>query len=162
MTGVQTCALPILFSSIPDAFLYAWKDALNVMKIMWTELANWINANAKIEIPKTKVGNQEIGGKTVQLKVPRFDVGGSIPNNGSLFVANERGAEVVANMGSRTGVMNTDQMEAAVANGMIKALAAGGQNVTVVLEGDASNFFTAMVRENNNAIMRVGASPLRV
>ena len=151
-----------IFSSIPDAFLYAWKDALNVMKIMWTELANWINANAKIEIPKTKVGNQEIGGKTVQLKVPRFDVGGSIPNNGSLFVANERGAEVVANMGSRTGVMNTDQMEAAVANGMMKALAAGGQNVTVVLEGDASNFFTAMVRENNNAIMRVGASPLRV
>ena len=151
-----------IFSSIPDAFLYAWKDALNVMKIMWTELANWINANAKIEIPKTKVGNQEIGGKMVQLKVPRFDIGGSIPNNGSLFVANERGAEVVANMGSRTGVMNTDQMEAAVANGMMKALAAGGQNVTVVLEGDASNFFTAMVRENNNAIMRVGASPLRV
>ena len=96
------------------------------------------------------------------MQVPRFDVGGSIPNNGNLFFANESGAEVVANMGSRTGVMNTDQMEAAIANGMMKALAANGQNVTVVLEGDASSFFSAMVKENNNAIMRVGASPLRV
>ena len=151
-----------MFSAIPKAFMYAWKDALNVMKIMWTEIANWINANAKIEIPKTKIGKNEIGGGTVQLRIPRFDVGGSIPNDGSLFFANEKGPEVMANMGSRTGIMNTDQMEAAIANGMMKALAAGGQNVTVVLEGDASNFFTAMVRENNNAIMRVGASPLRV
>lgn len=151
-----------MFNGIPEAFRAAWQNAINVMKSMWSQMANWINSNAKIEIPKTKVGNQEIGGQTVQLKIPRFDVGGSIPNNGNLFFANERGAEVVANMGSRTGVMNTDQMEAAIANGMMKALAAGGQNVTVVLEGDASNFFTAMVRENNNAIMRVGASPLRV
>ena len=151
-----------MFNGIPEAFRAAWQNAINVMKSMWSQMANWINSNAKIEIPRTKVGNQEIGGQTVQLKIPRFDIGGSIPNNGNLFFANERGAEVVANMGSRTGVMNTDQMEAAIANGMMKALAAGGQNVTVVLEGDASNFFTAMVRENNNAIMRVGASPLRV
>ena len=154
--------LTTMFAGIPEAFKEIWKNALNITKVMWVEMANWINTNAKIDIPKVKIGTKELGGSTVQLRVPRFDVGGSIPNNGNLFFANESGAEVVANMGSRTGVMNTDQMEAAIANGMMKALAAGGQNVTVVLEGDASNFFTAMVRENNNAIMRVGASPLRV
>lgn len=150
-----------MFSAIPKAFMYAWKDALNVMKIMWTELANWINANAKIEIPKTKIGKNEIGGGTVQLRIPRFDVGGSIPNDGSLFFANEKGPEVMANMGARTGIMNTDQMEAAIANGMAKALAANGQNVTIVLEGDTASLFTAMVKENDNAIRRTNTSPLR-
>ena len=150
-----------MFSAIPKAFRLAWQEALNIMKIMWTEMANWVNKNAKIEIPKTKVGNQELGGQTVQLRIPKFDVGGSIPNNGSLFYANEKGPEVMANMGSSTGIMNTDQMEAAIANGMMRALANGGQNVTVVLQGDASSFFTAMVKENNNSIMRTGSSPLR-
>ena len=150
-----------MFSAIPKAFMYAWKDALNVMKIMWTELANWINANAKIEIPKTKIGKNEIGGGTVQLRIPRFDVGGSIPNDGSLFFANEKGPEVMANMGSRTGIMNTDQMEAAIANGMAKALAENGQNVTIVMEGDTASLFTAMVKENDNAIRRTNSSPLR-
>ena len=151
-----------MFSAIPKAFRMAWQDAVNILKSVWAEMANWINQNAQLEIPKVKVGNNDYGGQKVRIQVPRFDVGGSIPNNGNLFFANESGAEVVANMGSRTGVMNTDQMETAIANGMMKALAANGQNVTVVLEGDASSFFSAMVKENNNAIMRVGASPLRV
>ena len=154
--------LNVMFSAIPKAFRFAWQDAMNVMKSIWAEMSSWINKNVQFDIPKVKVNNQEIGGQKVRVEVPRFDVGGSIPNNGNLFYANESGPEIVANMGSRTGVMNTDQMEAAIANGMMKALAANGQNVTVVLEGDASSFFSAMVKENNNAIMRVGASPLRV
>jgi hypothetical protein len=151
-----------MLSGIPEAFKKAWLDALNVMKQMWSEMAKWVNANAKIEIPKTKIGNQEVGGGSVQLRIPRFDVGGSIPNDGSLFFANEKGPEVMANMGRSTGIMNTDQMETAIANGMAKALANGNQNVTVVLNGDAASFFTAMVKENNSSIMRTGASPLRV
>lgn len=151
-----------MLSTVPKAFKAAWGDALNIMRSMLAEMANWINTNALIEIPKVKLGEKEFGGQTMRVKVSKFDVGGSIPNNGSLFIANEKGPEVMANMGSRTGIMNTDQMEAAIANGMAKALANGGQNVTVVLEGNAADFFNAMVKENNNAIMRVGASPLRV
>lgn len=150
-----------MVSSIPKALKLAWSDALDIMKEMWSEMANWINENAKIEIPKVKMSDKEFGGQTMRIKVSKFDVGGSIPNNGSLFIANEKGPEVMANMGSSTGIMNTDQMEAAIANGMAKALAANGQNVTVVLQGDVSTLFTAMVKENNNAIMRVGSSPLR-
>ena len=150
-----------MFSAIPKAFQMAWYDTINIMKQMWAELAQWINTNAKIEIPKTKIGKNEIGGGTVQLRIPRFDVGGSIPNDGSLFFANEKGPEVMANMGSRTGIMNTDQMEAAIANGMAKALAENGQNVTIVMEGDTASLFTAMVKENDNAIRRTNSSPLR-
>lgn len=153
--------LSTMFAGIPKAFQMAWADTINIMKQMWAELAQWINTNAKIEIPKTKIGKNEIGGGTIQLRIPRFDVGGSIPNDGSLFFANEKGPEVMANMGSSTGIMNTDQMEAAIANGMARALAANGQNVTVVLEGDTASLFTAMVKENDNAIRRTNSSPLR-
>lgn len=150
-----------MVSSIPKAMKLAWSDALEIMKEMWIEMARWINENVKIEVPKVKANGKDFGGQTVQVRVQKFDVGGSIPNTGNLFFANESGPEVVANMGSSTGIMNTDQMEAAIANGMARALAANGQNVTVVLQGDVSTLFTAMVKENNNAIMRVGSSPLR-
>lgn len=153
--------LTMMFAGIPEAFKEIWKNALNITKVMWVEMANWINTNAKIDIPKVKIGTKELGGSTVQLRVPRFDVGGSIPNDGSLFFANEKGPEVMANMGTSTGIMNTDQMEAAIANGMMRAIANGGMNVTVVLEGDTASLFTAMVKENDNAIRRTNSSPLR-
>lgn len=47
---------------------------------------------------------------------------GGVPDIGTLFYAGEAGAEVVANMGHSTGVMNVDQMEAAVANGNIEVI----------------------------------------
>ena len=47
---------------------------------------------------------------------------GGVPDIGTLFYAGEAGAEVVANMGHSTGVMNVDQMEAAVANGNVEVI----------------------------------------
>lgn len=151
-----------MLSGIPNTFRIMWDNTIKVMKTMWAEFAQWVNNNASIEIPKTKIGNTEIGGKDIRLKIPKFDIGGSIPNDGSLFIANERGPEVMANMGNRTGIMNTDQMREAIRQGMAEALASSGQNVNVYLNGDAATFFTAMVKENNSSIMRTGASPLRV
>ena len=48
--------------------------------------------------------------------------GGVVPNTGSLFYAGEAGAEVVANLGHSTGVMNVSQMQDAVANGNIEVV----------------------------------------
>lgn len=45
--------------------------------------------------------------------------GGMVPNKGQLIQVNERGPEIVANMGSHTGIMNVNQMQEAVANGNI-------------------------------------------
>lgn len=56
--------------------------------------------------------------------VQMYAGGGAIENNGTLFLAGESGAEIVANMGSHTGVMNVGQMEAAVANGNDKVVSA--------------------------------------
>ena len=152
------------FSFIIEAFEKSFEIIIQTFKDMWNSFADFLNSNIKITIPEVHLpfGGGTIPETQLGLKIPKFATGGSIPNDGSLFIANERGAEVVANMGNRTGVMNTDQMEQAIANGMARALANNSQNVTVVLNGDAANFFTAMVKENNNYIMRTGASPMRV
>ena len=42
-------------------------------------------------------------------------------NAGTAFIAGEAGAEVVANIGNRTGVMNTDEMRESVAQGVVDA-----------------------------------------
>ena len=141
----------------------AWTNAIQNIKNIWNKFADWVNANLSIDIPAVNImGNELSPAKHISLNLPHFDVGGSIPNTGQLFIANESGPEVMANLGSKTGIMNTEQMENAIAAGMMKALAASGQTVQVVLNGDAATFFTAMVKENNNSIMRTGASPLRV
>ena len=94
--------------------------------------------------------------------------GGSIENNGSLFIAGEAGPEIVADMGSRTGVMNVDQMEAAVANGnlgVINAIygmanmivkAVDSLDVDVTLDGQS--LADKMYRYNQQAANRYGAA----
>lgn len=47
---------------------------------------------------------------------------GGMPDTGTLFYAGEAGAEVVANMGHSTGVMNMSQMQEAVASGNIEVV----------------------------------------
>lgn len=106
-----------------------------------------------------------IGGKkfgfniqTLQtISIPRLEKGGMVPNNGTMFIAGEAGAEVVANIGNRTGVMNTDQMQKSVeqgilnatgsiANAVAAAVAKSGQNgiaptVEVTVKADSETLY---------------------
>lgn len=69
----------------------------------------------------TKIKNAEIFGwkpfsflgtiTVPQIPLLQLAEGGSVPNRGSLILAGEAGPEVVANMGGRTDVLNTRQME---------------------------------------------------
>lgn len=55
-----------------------------------------------------------------EVSLPRLADGGMV-NAGTAFIAGEAGAEVVANIGNRTGVMNTDEMRESVAQGVVDA-----------------------------------------
>lgn len=55
-----------------------------------------------------------------EVSLPRLADGGMV-NAGTAFIAGEAGAEVVANIGNRTGVMNTDEMRESVAQGVVTA-----------------------------------------
>ena len=86
-----------------------------------------INALNKLsfDVPDWVLG---IGGKHFgfnirnisEVSLPRLENGGMV-NAGTAFIAGEAGAEVVANIGSRTGVMNTDEMRESVAQGVVDA-----------------------------------------
>ena len=53
-------------------------------------------------------------------QIPTLAQGGMV-NAGTMFIAGEAGAEVVANIGNRTGVMNTDEMSQSVQQGILNA-----------------------------------------
>lgn len=107
-------------------------------------------------------------GEAVRGNALGFASGGSIENNGTLFVAGEAGAEVVADMGSRTGVMNVDQMEAAVANGnigvinaiygMANAIVKAVNEIDPDITLDGQSLANKMYQYNKNAATRYGAT----
>lgn len=76
---------------------------------------------------------------------------GGYPGSAQLFIARERGAELVGAIGNHTAVMNNDQIVASVSAGVANAVAAvmqayggNGGSVNVVLQGDVKKFFRAM------------------
>lgn len=133
--------------SIKDRLVSAWNTA-----------KTWWNKNVKLSIPSLsfKVTYTTKGLNGIQKAIvnalgldgwPKlsFAANGGIFDAGSLIWAGEAGAEVVANAGGgRTGVMNVEQMQNAVYEGVYAAVMAatransgngGSQSVNVYLDG---------------------------
>lgn len=94
--------------NLPGALAYVWEQ---LQKALY---------NNPLQMPTVTTYNtsEDFRGKT-SIAGTKLASGGSVPNVGSLILAGEAGPEVVANLGNRTGVMNIEQMEAAVSNGNI-------------------------------------------
>lgn len=122
----------------------------------WNSAKSWWNSNAKlstklnISVPKITVKWDTATAFGKSFKYPTgfkldFAANGGIFDQGSLVWAGERGAEIVANAsGGRTGVMNVQQMQDAVYEGVYAAVVAamgatggngGSQPVNVYLDG---------------------------
>jgi hypothetical protein len=99
---------------------------------------DWVKA---ISIGSTVAGSMLL----VSSSIPKFADGG-LPDKGSLFVAGEAGAEIVTNMGGgQSGVMNMEQLESAVARGMIIGLSTVdfGDDRPIYINIDGQRFFNA-------------------
>lgn len=75
---------------------------------------------------------------------------GGYPTTGQMFIAREAGPELVGTIGGQTAVVNNQDIVSAVSTGVANAVASvmgSGQNVTVVLEGDAKGLFKAVQKE---------------
>ena len=89
-------------------------------------------------------GKEMSNAKKIQLgtNFSGYYADGGFPTRGSLFVANEAGAELVGNIGGKTAVANNDMIVQAIENasyrGMVKALAVQGSNRDVI-EFDFTN-----------------------
>ncbi len=125
------------------------------LKSAWSSAKTWWNKNVRldtklnIKVPTVKIKWETASAFGKSFKYPKgfdlkFAAAGGIFDAGSLIWAGERGAEVVANAGGgKTGVMNIQQMQDAVYEGVYAAVMAanrasqgdGGQSINVYLDG---------------------------
>ena len=132
--------------SITDKVKSAWNSA----KSWWKNNVGGLTTKLNISVPKLTVNWGEVSALGKTFKYPKsfsvkFAADGGIFNQGSLIWAGERGPEVMATAaGGRTGVMNVQQMQDAVYEGVFAAVSAamrsnGGegtsQAVNVYLDG---------------------------
>ena len=131
--------------SIKDKVVSAWNSA----KKWWSSNAK-LSTKLNISVPKLTVNWGEVSALGKTFKYPKsfsvkFAAKGGIFDQGSLIWAGERGPEIMAEAsGGRTGVMNVQQMQDAVYEGVYAAVSAAmrgmngggnGQEVRVFLDG---------------------------
>ena len=133
-------------------------------KSYWT--GKWNNIKSAIKLPHfewtegpkaTGLLKKVLEKAKLPTFVPKLSVKwyaeGGFPDDGELFIAREKGPELVGSIGNRTAVANNDQIVEAVSIGVAKAIQnAGSKNTRVVIEakGDASglmNFITFKQKE---------------
>lgn len=157
----KTVSFGIKVSATANSIKESFKSAINAV-------IGWINSyiirplnSLSIKIPKlTAFGKTIYAGNTFgfNLKEIKAFKSGGFPEQGSLFVANEAGPEMIGTMGNRTTVANNQQITAGIAAAVgpavyqammaaLKYYGSNGGNVTVVLQGDAKKFFKAVQKE---------------
>lgn len=95
---------------------------------------------------------------------------GGIVNEGQMFVARERGPELVGSIGRKTAVANNDQIIAGIESGVYRAMVAanagngggGSQTIRIINEIDGDIVGEKVIKYHNNRVMQTGASPLLV
>ena len=86
---------------------------------------------------------------------PKLYADGGFPNTGEMFIAREKGPELVGSIGNKTAVANNQQIVDAVSQGVTNAILASGgfgKNVVIEARGDASglmNFITFKQKEQD-------------
>lgn len=125
------------------------------LKSAWNSAKSWWNKNVKlstklnISVPTIKVKWDTASAFGKSFKYPtgfslKFAANGGVFDQGSLIWAGERGPEVMATAaGGKTGVMNVQQMQESVYEGVYTAMVAalrgmnggGSQEVNVYLDG---------------------------
>jgi hypothetical protein len=132
--------------SIKDKIISAWNSA----KSWWKNNVGGLSTKLNISVPKLTVNWGEVSALGKTFKYPKsfsvkFAADGGVFDAGSLIWAGERGPEIVANAsGGKTGVMNVQQMQDAVYEGvyaaMMSAMRSGGEGsgsqvIRVYLDG---------------------------
>ena len=140
-------------SKIKNAFNFDWKLPklkLPHINITYTPASNTISKFLGISsIPHLSVD---------------WYANGGFPNQGDLFIANERGAEMVGSIGGKTAVANNDQIVEAVSKGVYRAvteaIGGGSGNTTINLVVDGKVLGRTVVNYINGQAVSTGVNPL--
>lgn len=152
------------FAKLPEAMVTIgsnmikglWNGILSVGNWLWDCVKNFFGTAWE-----TIKGAFEGFGSGVQAgydSVPHYAKGGYV--GGDLFIANERGAEMVGSVNGRTAVANNDQITDAIAQAtyraMSEALQENSMNITIV--GDADGMFKVMRNKSRDYRRETGRS----
>ena len=110
----------------------------------------------------------EVGFALSKVSIPRL-AGGGTADEGQVFIARERGPELVGNVGSKTAVMNNDQIVESVSNGVYRAMkevmsenTQNGQTETNVYFVGGELAYRDFVKRHNAEVNVKGYSPLKI
>ena len=148
--------------SVIDKFKRTW-DKLKDKKVSLGIKISKVIGNIK-EVLNSKI-IRPINKKLPKIfpKIPEFAQGG-FPNMGQMFIARERGPEMVGKIGSRNAVVNNNQIVEGVANGVYNAVVSAmatvgnnqGSNVNINLVGDTKKIFKVVQQEGRNYQLATG------
>lgn len=96
--------------SLANAVIRGVNGVINALNSLSFKMPDWLGGKEfSLSIPTLST-----------ISIPRLAQGGMV-DTGQLFIAREAGAEIVGNIGRRTGVMNNDQIVESVAGGVATA-----------------------------------------
>lgn len=94
---------------------------------------------------------------------------GGFPTVGEMFIARERGPELVGSIGNKTAVANNDQIVSGIESGVYRAMMAanstnrgGSQTIRIINEIDGDVVGEKVIQYHNGKVMQTGTSPLLV
>lgn len=165
-----------IFGGIWDAMVSIVRNPVNRILSFCEAMANGIIAafnaakkainSIKVSIPSWVPG---IGGKSLgfnlrmtgRVSLPRLADGGII-DAGQMFIARESGPELVGKYGSKSAVMNNDQIVSSVERGVYRAVMdamsnySNNKEVNLYLQGDAAKLFKLVKDEGYKYVKSTG------
>lgn len=167
-----------IVAGIKEGAKKKWEDILQWFRDKWNSFKSWWSKLSlpafQIKKPHLSWSTQPAGGWIANIlstlglptSLPKLNVqwyaNGGFPEAGQLFVASERGPELVGSMNGRTAVANNDQIVAGISQGVYEAvrdaMGDGNQAVNVYLDG--KQISGSVVKNINSETRRTGSSPL--
>ena len=178
-----------IFSGMGEFFSGIWDKVISVFKKVGTKIGDAIGGAFKAVINAVLSFAEGVINKFIKainfaiktinlipgvnikkldlLVIPKLAEGG-ILDAGQVFIAREAGPELVGNFGSRTAVMNNNQIVESVSRGVFDAVrsamgSGGGSytfNITNTLDG--KEIGRQVIRYHNGVVRQTGVSPLYI
>ena len=180
-TGEIKTNFQVWWNDIKTGWNDFWTNLGKDIKGAWNDLVKWWEGldlpELNFKMPHFTWGTQEATGTlkkvmeflNIPANIPKLNVswyanGGFPGNEGQLFVARERGPEMVGQIGSRNAVANNDQIVESVSRGVYQAVlsAMGSTRGDQVVEAKVNDkvLFEVMVSRARQETMRTGYNPL--
>ena len=181
-------AIKNAFSNVGSFFSGIWDKIRSVFKSIGVKIGSAVGSAFKSTVNSVirfaqGIINSFIGGlnKVVKIinKIPGVSISlipkaslpkladGGILEAGQMFIARERGPELVGSFGSRSGVMNNGQIVEAVSRGVFEAVKSAmsggdGGNFTFHINNhlDGKEIGKQVIRYHNGIVKQTGMSPL--